>query len=99
MDDDGQNEQEGEHCHQRTSGIEQKPHAPHVLVSSNQFRRRPYGRWQDVFYLYSGITVDAWEPRTPLPDKEMRNDCDYREGNEARDENPMEFAGFRFGKA
>jgi hypothetical protein len=96
MDDDCQNEQEGEQSHQGPPWIEQKPNAPHVLVSSNQIRRRLQSRWQDVFYLHCGIPGDSWEPRTPLPHEEMRDDRDNREGNEARDEYPMEFAGFRF---
>jgi hypothetical protein len=74
-------------------GIEQKPNTPHVQYSSGQMLDRMAD--QPVGIVQERITIRAGQPGSPLPRKEMRDDGDDCEDDEARQEYTVELFRLR----
>ncbi len=92
--DERQHEQKREHPDERPSGIEQQPYPVHACSSLAQQRQSAVDRADGA--IEQCVALGAGDPRPPHPHKNVRDDGDHREDDEAGDEQGMELLRLRF---
>jgi hypothetical protein len=82
---------------QNATGIKQKPNTMHDLSPLAEQILCQHG---SVLHgvLQFGVTVDCREPRTPIPNEEVGDDCNQSKANESRHKDTVKFLSLLTGQ-